>query len=184
MKNIIMKSMSPRQRTDSTLYFSLMAFFLEKPYYGYELYKYLRSESSFFQIWYLKQSQFYGFLDRLLKEGFLSQQLVEGDQYPDRKLFTITGAGISQLGNWVEIPVKRGRDMRQEFFVKLFVAKNFLPEKINNLINLQKIECANWVEEQNNLLIKEEDQFQKILIKYRKIQITGMITWLSEMDQE
>lgn len=174
--------MSPRKRADSSLYFSLLGFFVKKPFYGYELYKFITKETTFTKIWFLKQSQFYGFLERLLQEGFLSQQMVEGNQYPDRKLFSITKDGIFQLENWVATPVKRGREMRQEFFVKLFVAKNFKPDKINNLIELQTKECKTWIDEQNSLLIEEEDQFQRLLINYRKTQINGMISWLSELN--
>lgn len=173
--------MSPRTRIESNLYFSLLGFFIDKPSYGYELYKYISKETSFFKIWYLKRSQFYGLLERLFHEGFLSQRMIEGDQYPDRKLFTITETGIEQLDNWLITPVKRGRDMRQEFIAKLFITQNFCKEKIDLLVNNQMSVCYLWLEEQDDLLHREKDQFQNLLIDYRKKQIQAMLDWLKQI---
>lgn len=173
--------MSPRKKDESTLYLTLLGFFIEKPNYGYELYKHISNETSFFKIWHLKQSQFYGFLERLYIEGFLTQQMITGGQYPDRKLFTITPVGSKQLENWITIPVKRGREMRQEFIAKLFIARNYFEETIEVLVNNQRLLCSQWLEEQDEYLRNEEDQFQKLLIDYRKKQIQAMMDWLDEV---
>ena len=176
--------MSPRTKIESSLYLSLLGFFIEKPSYGYELYKYISKETSFFKIWYLKQSQFYGFLERLFHEGFLSQTMVEGDQYPDRKLFTITEPGLEQLERWIIKPVNRGREMRQEFIAKLFIAQNFYKEKIGLLVENQKSECYKWLENQELFLINEKDHFQILLIDYRTKQIQAMLDWLEQINYE
>jgi DNA-binding PadR family transcriptional regulator len=174
--------MSPRTKIESSLYYSLLGFFINKPSYGYELYKYISKETSFFNIWYLKQSQFYGFLERLFNEGFLSPKLIEGEQYPDRKLFTITDAGIQQLENWITTPVKRGREMRQEFIAKLFIAQNFYEEKIELLVENQMNVCHQWLDEQDLCLFNEKDHFQILLINYRKKQIQAMLEWLKQIN--
>jgi DNA-binding PadR family transcriptional regulator len=174
--------MSPRTKIESSLYYSLLCFFINKRSYGYELYNYISKETSFFNIWYLKQSQFYGFLERLFNEGFLSPKLIEGEQYPDRKLFTITDAGIQQLENWITTPVKRGREMRQEFIAKLFIAQNFYEEKIELLVENQMNVCHQWLDEQDLCLINEKDHFQILLINYRKKQIQAMLEWLKQIN--
>lgn len=174
--------MSPRTKIENNLYLSLLGFFINKPSYGYELYKYITKETSFFKIWYLKQSQFYGFLERLFQEGFLSPKLIEGEQYPDRKLFTITETGIQQLNNWITAPVKRGREMRQEFIAKLFIAQNYYEEKIELLVENQMYVCQQWLDEQDLFLINEKDHFQILLINYRKKQIQAMLEWLNQIN--
>ncbi len=167
---------------ESTLYLSLLGFFINKPNYGYDLYKHISKETSFYKIWYLKQSQFYGFLERLFNEGFLSQEMIVGDQYPDRKLFTITESGIQQLENWIIIPVKRGRDMRQEFIAKLFIAQKIYKVKTELLVENQIGVCYQWLEEQDVFLLNEKDQFQILLINYRKKQIQAMLDWLKQIN--
>jgi len=174
--------MSPRTKMESTLYLSLLGFFINKPNYAYDLYKHISKETSFYKIWYLKQSQFYGFLERLFNEGFLSQEMIVGDQYPDRKLFTITESGIQQLENWIIIPVKRGRDMRQEFIAKLFITQKIYKVKTELLVENQIGVCYQWLEEQDVFLLNEKDQFQILLINYRKKQIQAMLDWLKQIN--
>jgi DNA-binding PadR family transcriptional regulator len=173
--------MSPRIKIDSTLYISLLGFFFEKPNYGYEIYKYISNETSFFKIWFLKRSQFYGFLERLFTENYLSEKFIEGEQYPDRRIFSITDAGVKKLEDWIITPVNHGREMRQEFLAKLFIAHKIQKKKIKTLVGNQQIICAQWKHEQEKELLVENDQFQKLLINYRKMQIQSMLDWLDQI---
>jgi DNA-binding PadR family transcriptional regulator len=170
--------MSPRKRIDNTLYIALLSFFIEKPNYGYEVYKYLSSETTLFKIWHLKRSQFYSFLERLFNEQYLSHEIEEGQQYPDRRIFSLTPMGLNILQEWMVTPVQHGREMRQDFLVKLFVLQSYYPNRIKELVQNQTLICQQWKHEQEQQLINESDKFQKLLINYRKMQIQSMIDWL------
>lgn len=170
--------MSPRKRIDNSLYIALLSFFIEKPNYGYDVYKYLSNETTFFKIWHLKRSQFYSFLERLFIENYLSHEIVEGQQYPDRRIFSLTPIGLQMLKAWTVTPVEHGREMRQDFLVKLFILQSYFPSRINELVQNQRMICQQWKIDQEQQLISESDQFQKLLIIYRKMQIQSMIEWL------
>lgn len=170
--------MSPRKRIDNSLYVALLGFFIEKPNYGYEVYKYLSNETTLFKIWHLKRSQFYSFLERLFSEKYLSHEIVEGQQYPDRRIFSLTPIGLQTLKDWMVTPVEHGREMRQDFLVKLFILQSYFPSRINELVQNQILICQQWKIDQELQLINETDQFQKLLISYRKMQIQSMIEWL------
>lgn len=170
--------MSPRKKIDSTLYISLLGFFLKKPNYGYEVYRHLSTETSFFKIWHLKRSQFYNFLEKLFNENYLSHEFEEGQQYPDRRIFSITESGIMTLNDWVKTPVEHGREMRQDFLVKLFICQNYFPVIVEELVENQKLICLQWLNWQGNQLQQEDDQFLNLLTNYRKMQIQSMIEWL------
>jgi DNA-binding PadR family transcriptional regulator len=170
--------MSPRKRIDNSLYIALLSFFIEKPNYGYDVYKYLSNETTFFKIWHLKRSQFYSFLERLFIENYLSHEIVEGQQYPDRRIFSLTPIGLQTLNAWTVTPVEHGREMRQDFLVKLFILQSYFPSRINELVQNQRMICQQWKIDQEQQLISESDQFQKLLIIYRKMQIQSMIEWL------
>lgn len=171
--------MSPRKKIDSSLYIALLGFFIEKPNYGYDVYKYLSTETTFFKIWHLKRSQFYSFLERLFNEQYLSHEIEEGQQYPDRRIFSLTSIGLQTLEEWMVTPVQHGREMRQDFLVKLFILQTYYPNRIAELVNNQNKMCLQWKNDQEQQLIKEIDQFQKLLIIYRKMQIQSMIEWLN-----
>jgi len=170
--------MSPRKRIDNSLYIALLSFFIEKPNYGYDVYKYLSNETTFFKVWHLKRSQFYSFLERLFIENYLSHEIVEGQQYPDRRIFSLTPIGLQMLKAWTVTPVEHGREMRQDFLVKLFILQSYFPSRINELVQNQRMICQQWKIDQEQQLISESDQFQKLLIIYRKMQIQSMIEWL------
>ena len=175
--------MSQRQKFESSLYISLLSFFLEKPSLVYEIYKFLETEIAFFKIWYLKRSQFYNFLDRLYSEGLLSQQYEEGTQYPDRRIFSLKNIGYDKLNDWVISPVQHGREMRQDFLVKLYISQKYFSDNINLLVNNQRNICYQWKKDQESQLVSENDQFQIYLINYRKMQIQSMIDWLNLIEE-
>lgn len=170
--------MSPRKKINNSLYVALLGFFIEKSNYGYDVYKYLSNETTFFKIWHLKRSQFYSFLERLFNENCLSHEIVEGQQYPDRRIFSLTPIGLQTLKAWTVTPVEHGREMRQDFLVKLFILQTYFPARINELVQNQRMICQQWKIDQEKQLINETDQFQKLMINYRKMQIQSMIDWL------
>jgi len=173
--------MSPRKKVENDLYISLLGFLLKKPGYAYDLYRYISKETVFFQIWYLKQSKFYALLDRLYSEGYLSRELLPGDQYPDRKLLSITNEGIKRINEFASSPVRRGREMRQEFLAKLYICRNFLQPLEGELIENQIQHCKKMIEEQDLLVKSEKDEFLKLMIEYRRNQIQAMIDWLASI---
>lgn len=173
--------MSPRKKTESTLHISLLGFFLEKPNYGYEVYKYLSTDTSFFQVWHLKRSQFYSYLEKLFVEKYLSHAFEEGQQYPDRRIFSITQVGKKTLKGWVVTPVEHGREMRQDFLVKLFICQTYFPSSLIALVNNQKETCLQWLNWQETQLLQEHDKIMKLLANYRKMQIQSMIEWLNSI---
>ncbi len=173
--------MSPRKKIESTLHISLLGFFLKKPNYGYEVYKYLSTDTSFFTVWHLKRSQFYSYLEKLFVEEFLSQSFEEGQQYPDRRIFSITQLGFETLKAWVVTPVDHGREMRQDFLVKLFICQTYFPASVIELIQNQKATCLQWLSWQETQLLQEHDKIMKLLETYRKMQIQSMIEWLDSI---
>lgn len=175
--------MSPRRKSESKNYYAILGFFIEGPYYGYSLYKKIKSDTTFQKIWYLKQSQFYAFLDKLQTEKMLSFTIYEGDNYPDRKEYQITDLGMLTFNDWVVTPVERGRDMRQEFLIKLFFALKMPDKIVHELITRQKQAAGYWFDEFQKL--KHQDEFfDQIVNQYRLNQIQAMIEWLEFVDQK
>lgn len=176
--------MSPRKKIDNTLHLAILGFFMEKPNYGYDLYKYLSNETSFNSIWHIKQSQFYAILDRFYQEGYLDITLQDGGSYPDRKEYRLTALGKEKFLSWIVSPVLHGREMRQEFLAKLFFALQISTTKAVTLISNQKDECGNWIQKFSQ---KEENKttlFGELMVNYRTIQMQGMLDWLTIVEEK
>jgi DNA-binding PadR family transcriptional regulator len=176
--------MSPRKKNETELHLALLGFFLENNFHGYELFKYLTQESEFGKIWFIKQSQLYNFLDRLHIDGYLHQEIQEGDLYPDRKKFSISVTGRLKFLGWLVEPVSHGRDMRQLFLLKLFFSMNTEKKLAKELVCKQKATCLRWFEGIRKNDKNEETEIQYFIADYRVRQIQAMLDWLNNIEQK
>lgn len=176
--------MSPRKKDTNGLRTALLGFFLEKSFHGYELFKNITQISEFKIIWNIKQSLFYNHLDVLNQEGLLDKNVLEGSQYPDRKIYKITQKGKDVFLNWLVEPVSHGREMRQEFLAKLFFAIKQKKEIEWHLIQAQKNECNRWITEIKKEKLAQMNIYQDLIFDYRIKQIEAMIEWLNFVESE
>jgi PadR family transcriptional regulator PadR len=137
--------MSPRHSAALTLEHILLALLDQKPMHGYELFQEICAIKGISLIWNIKQALLYAILDKLEERGFLSSQIVQGETYPRRKYFYITESGKNSLLNWRKIPVRRARDIRQEFLAKLIVARRYGKSDTLELIRIQEQACQTWL---------------------------------------
>jgi PadR family transcriptional regulator, regulatory protein AphA len=181
--------MSPRQSSDLTLEYVLLALIDQKPMHGYELYQELCNLKGISLIWNIKQALLYAILDKLEGKGFLTSQLVHGETYPPRKYFHLTEIGKGSLHAWFTTPVRRARDLRQEFLAKLIVARRYGKKEALDLIHMQEQACLNWSNELNSEAIPAdlEHMDEWIVYSFRINRVEGALKWLKlcglEMDR-
>lgn len=176
--------MSPRKKADNTLHIAILGFFVDKPNYGYDLFKSITKDSSFNSIWHLKQSQFYAILDHYYQEDCLEIELQDGGNYPDRKEYRLTRLGEQKFYNWVISPVHHGREMRQEFLAKLYFALKMSKDKALVLLGNQKEECSDWINKHQEKISGVDSFFGDLMIDYRIIQMQGMLEWLKTVEEK
>ena len=82
---------------------------------GYDLSRVLQESISFF--WQAKHSQIYPELAKLESAGFISHEVVRQTDKPDKKIYTITDAGLAALRAWVVAPLEMP-PTRDELLVK------------------------------------------------------------------
>ncbi len=71
----------------------------------------------------LNVGQVYQTLDRLLRDGLVTVEVVEQSVRPDRKVYTITEAGRGSLASWLASPGETPPAVRDEVLIKLLVAR-------------------------------------------------------------
>jgi DNA-binding PadR family transcriptional regulator len=71
----------------------------------------------------LNFGQVYTNLDRLHRDGLVSEQVVVQSERPDRKVYSLTEAGRRELDVWLGSPTHLDRDLRNESFLKIAVAR-------------------------------------------------------------
>ncbi|HEX9063117.1 MAG TPA: DUF4180 domain-containing protein [Clostridia bacterium] len=87
-----------------------------KPSTGYELKKIFEESSSMY--WSGNNNQIYKALVQLLDEGFVTSETEHQEGLPSKKIYTITGEGLSELKDWV-ISSPEAPEFKKPFLVQL-----------------------------------------------------------------
>ena len=85
-----------------SLEFAILGFLNYHPYTGYDLKKIF--DSSVQHFWHADQSQIYRTLARLTEQGYVEMEKIPQEDRPDRKVYTITDTGRTELLNWLSAP--------------------------------------------------------------------------------
>jgi DNA-binding PadR family transcriptional regulator len=66
--------------------------------------------------------QVYTALAKLLRNGFVTMDAAEGDGGPERKLYTITDAGVTDVQRWLDEPENPERYLQSSLYAKVIGA--------------------------------------------------------------
>jgi DNA-binding PadR family transcriptional regulator len=99
------------------LAYALLGLLARAPHSGYDLIRLMEEPIGFF--WHARRSQIYPELARLEQMGMVSHTLVEQQERPDKKVYSITDAGRSALAQWASEPMAVPPE-RDEFMLKVY----------------------------------------------------------------
>jgi len=102
-----------------------------KPMTGYDLKKFF--DSSVDHFWTTTQSHIYKALNDLEKEGWVEKHLVEQEDKPNRKAYSITETGRAELRRWLTTPLLPA-PVREAWLIQLFFSHHSTDEEITVLI--------------------------------------------------
>jgi DNA-binding PadR family transcriptional regulator len=106
---------------------AILGFLNYRPFSGYDLKKIFDTSVSHF--WPADQSQIYRTLNRLAEKGLAEMEVVEQEDRPDRKEYSITEAGQEKLRQWLVTPLPFG-DHRNAPLIQVFFAGQLSNEEI------------------------------------------------------
>jgi DNA-binding PadR family transcriptional regulator len=116
---------------------------------GYDLSKQFAGSVGFF--WYATQQQIYREIAKLEAQGYLSAEVVQQENRPDKKMLSITDVGKKYLCEWICTPGNVS-PMKDDLLVKIFAG---------HLVDKQII---------LNELLHHQTQHQQTLTVYREIE--------------
>lgn len=100
---------------------ALLGLLARRPAHGYELHDAFEAMVGGEQVWDLKPAQVYTTLSRLEREGLVTEEGVQQDAGPEKRIYAITDSGRKELEAWFSSPA-RSDHQRQEFFLKLMIS--------------------------------------------------------------
>lgn len=99
---------------------TLLALLYQRPMHGYELGKQLTLVVN--AEWDVKAGQIASTLNRLDEAGLVKYEIVETDDAPDRKVYSLTELGEAELHDWFLTPEVRDYRLGDAFYIKLVLS--------------------------------------------------------------
>ena len=106
-----------------------------EPKTGYQLSKDVQNSISFF--WKATHQQIYRDLAGLEENGWVKHREVSQEEKPDKKIYSITKAGMKELKRWMEEPSELPVN-RDSFMIKLFMGHLADPSTLLEDLRAQK----------------------------------------------
>ncbi|WP_225095956.1 PadR family transcriptional regulator [Streptomyces sp. CoH27] len=115
-----------------SLKYAVLAALLEGEASGYELSK--AFDVSLANFWPATPQQLYRELERLAQDGLVQARTVQQERRPNKRMFTLTGAGRAELTAFAAEPPKRPTAVRDEFLIKIQAMDGGDPEVTRTLV--------------------------------------------------
>ncbi len=126
--------------------FALLGLLLDGPKHGYELARRFSPETPLGDICHLEMSMLYALLKKQEKAGFIEPQIQSQGSRPPKRIFHLTNLGRAAFVDWVRSPVSLTYEIRQEFLVKLYFARQLGSDDVGALISRQVEVCRDQLE--------------------------------------
>ncbi|MCB8967647.1 MAG: helix-turn-helix transcriptional regulator [Chloroflexota bacterium] len=116
---------------------AILGLLANRPRHGYELHDAFEAMVGGEQNWDIKPAQVYTTLSRLEKKGLVIEDGIEQAGGPEKHIYTVTAAGLTELQEWFAQPVLSDR-RRDEFFLKLMLSLTIPDADPRRLIYVQR----------------------------------------------
>lgn len=161
----------------------------KKPKTGYELSKDVEGSTGFF--WNATHQQIYKELADLQKRGWVRHKEVEQSERPDKKVYSATKEGLSELRRWLREPTEPGPS-KDAFLIKLFVGNLVEAEVVlADLVRHKEIHQARrrkYAEIEKTYFdnveaLPIERQFQYLTLRRGITFETAWLSWCKEVEE-
>jgi len=118
------------------LKYALLGFLKYNAKTGYELKQTMDTSTNHF--WHAKQSQIYTTLKKMEETGLVSSLLEHQESRPDRRVYTITESGKTELQKWLAKPVTDPETVKNTLLLKLFFSAHQEKQSLLSQLRLQR----------------------------------------------
>lgn len=140
------------------------------------------------QIVHLEPGMLYHYLKKLAKAGLITARVERQYGRPDRQVHRITEAGEGALRAWIESPVRSTREIRLEFLLKLYLARQIDPDQARRLVADQRRVMRARVERLAKQVATAQpdtpdNAFGETVLRLRLSQTEAALDWLDTLPE-
>lgn len=190
-KSTTKKRRSPLQPERAAPEFALLGLLLDGPSHGYDLTRQFVAQSELGQVCRLEMSMLYALLKKLEKESLITGRDEPTVGSKSRRMFELTEAGRAEFESWLAQPVLHTREIRLDFLVKLYFARQrnlplalrLLDEQIefNQRLLTQLLHHQKELVAANAIIA---NHFERWVLDFRVEQNTAVLNWLNHCRAE
>ena len=159
--------------------YALLGLLMVGPRHGYELAPHFAPNGDLGLVCTLRLPRLYALLHTLEELGLVvcEGSVISGG--PPRKVFHLTDSGRETFRRWVEQPIRRLRQIRQDFLLKLYFSRTLPGHDTARLIEGQIEACRAVAEELSAAATAESaDSFAALVFHSRQVTADATIAWL------
>jgi DNA-binding PadR family transcriptional regulator len=159
--------------------YAFLALLAKQPAHGYELKQAL--DSALGPGWpSLNFGQIYTTLARLERDGLVLSRDVPQEGRPSKRVYEVTPQGRQALQEWVDTSTSGSR-IKDDFFMKLILARLSGIADPQTLIERQRMEYLQAIKDMDNLIIQQppdDDPTALLLIEGAILHLRADLQWL------
>ena len=164
--------------------YAFLALLAKQPAHGYELKQAL--DSTFGPGWPpLNFGQIYTTLSRLERDGLVHSQDVPQEGRPGKRVYELTPQGRQELQEWVDTSTT-GTHIKDEFFMKVVLARLSGIAEPATLIERQRMEYLQAIKDMDNLITNqspEDDPVALLLVEGAILHLRADLKWLDLIEE-
>jgi DNA-binding PadR family transcriptional regulator len=164
---------------------ALLGLLYEGPGHGYDLHRKVISDLG--QVWHLSQSQAYAILKRLEVRGDISVEEILQEKLPARQLLHMTPTGRKHFLDWLEAPSGGStRAIRMEFVTRLYFLRLYMPEKLSQAFERQRMEADTHIRRlvEMHIELGNEQIYNRMSLDLRLKQLKTVLEWLDDYQKD
>jgi PadR family transcriptional regulator AphA len=164
---------------------ALLGFLLAGPLHGYDLYRRVNQELG--PIWHLGMSQMYAIVGNYERQGWISTHVERQKTHPARKMLRLTPAGRQAFDSWLQQTAHGMRELRIDFFLRLYFARQAGPAQTRTLIDRQRQAIRRelaLLQTARAATPREQNSFQWLAWDFRLHQLSTVLRWLDDHRSE
>jgi DNA-binding PadR family transcriptional regulator len=162
------------------LNYALLGLLVRNPLHGYDLKNEL--ERALGGHWEINFGQIYTTLARMERDG-LVEVAAEDQDGRGKKTYQITPEGRKVLASWLETPVEKPRQLRDEFFIKLIIGRLAGETDASQAIDRQRQAYLQQMRSLSALAKATEDPMVSLLIEGAILHLQADLRWLDACEE-
>jgi DNA-binding PadR family transcriptional regulator len=171
--------MSRRSHQLGAADFAILGLLRIGPRHGYDLAPYFANNGTLGLVCTLGVSRLYALLHALEELGLVHAESSMMSGGPPRKVFSLTEAGMAAFTQWLDQPIRRLRQIRQDFLLKLYFSRQLADSDTDALVARQ-VEASRAVADDLAAQARAEapDSFASLVYESRLALAYATTAWL------